>query len=125
FWPHHHHYFFGDFYGSRYWGLGFRPWYSFGASHFDPLFSYYGWRNRGNPGWASGLHNSFQARSNGTVPLPVRSFSARSNVTSINNSTQIVNSLSGARNGNFNFNNVSGSQRAQHQAAAQGVQQLG
>src|SRR5438034_439585 len=86
FWPHHHHYFFGDFYGSRYWGLGFRPWYSFGASHFDPLFSYYGWRNRGNPGWASGLHNSFQARSNGTVPLPVRSFSARSNVTSINNS---------------------------------------
>src|SRR5439155_22494941 len=37
---------------------------------------------------------------------------------------QIVNSLSGARNGNFNLNNVTGSQRAQHQATAQSTQQL-
>lgn len=40
--PHYHHYYFGNFYGSRYAGYGIRPWYlASGPRYYDPLFVFY------------------------------------------------------------------------------------
>ena len=44
------HYFFGDYYEARYTRFGFHPWHTYGARFHDPLFSYYQWRHRGDPG---------------------------------------------------------------------------
>jgi hypothetical protein len=57
--PGRHHYYYGDYFGSRFSGLGYRPWYGYGRGWVDPLFNYYGWRYRGNPGWVGGLGRGF------------------------------------------------------------------
>ena len=59
------HYYWGNYYASRFAGLGFQPWYAWAPRFHDPLFNYYRWNNRGNPNWANGLHNDFLARQNG------------------------------------------------------------
>ena len=53
--PGYHHYFYGNYFGPRFAALGYRPWYGYGRGWGDPLFNYYGWRYRGNPGWFAGL----------------------------------------------------------------------
>jgi len=37
------HYYFGDYFGPRYAGVGYRPWFqsTWGRSNYDPLFAYY------------------------------------------------------------------------------------
>jgi hypothetical protein len=65
-------YFFGDYCGPRYRGLGFTPWYSHGRGYANPLFGYYRWANRGNPGWYSGLAGAYRggvARASLVQPL--------------------------------------------------------
>src|SRR5205085_115550 len=65
-------YFFGDHFGPRYRGLGFTPWYSYGRGYANPLFGYYRWANRGNPGWYSGLAGTYRggrARASLVQPL--------------------------------------------------------
>jgi hypothetical protein len=58
------HYYYGDYSGLGYAGLGFYPWSSFGYRHYDPLFSYYRFNNRGFPGaWAGAPINRFGATS--------------------------------------------------------------
>src|SRR5262249_24311075 len=52
--PGRHHYFFGNYFGAGYARLGYRPWYGYGRGWVDPLYNYYGWRNRGYAGWAGG-----------------------------------------------------------------------
>jgi hypothetical protein len=87
------HYYFGDYYGSPYLRRGYSPWLAFGRRYNDPLFGYYRWTNRGNPGWYAGLRSTYQGRLNGTLPRPGRTLvqqgrvlaGARGNVTSINN----------------------------------------
>jgi WXXGXW repeat (2 copies) len=56
--PGYHHYFYGNYVGSRFAALGFRPWYGHGRWWGDGLWNYYGWRNRGNPGWVGGWGRS-------------------------------------------------------------------
>ena len=58
------HFFFGDFFAPNHFRNGIHPFYAFGARNYDPLFSYYHWANRFNPGWYSGLHDNFWARVN-------------------------------------------------------------
>ncbi|HLA85834.1 MAG TPA: hypothetical protein VJL29_13670 [Thermoguttaceae bacterium] len=59
--PNYSHYYFGDYYAANYDGLGIYPW--FGVRRhvgyaYDPLFAYYGWRNRvSDPHWARNLQN--------------------------------------------------------------------
>jgi hypothetical protein len=53
--PGYHHFFYGDFFGSRFWALGYRPWFGSGRWWGDGLWNYYGWRYRGNPGWWRGF----------------------------------------------------------------------
>jgi len=57
-------FYFGNYYGSGYAGLGFRPWYG-GA--YSPYLGYYRWANRGNAGWYNGLYNGYAARGAGTL----------------------------------------------------------
>jgi hypothetical protein len=66
------HYYFGDYYGNAYASRGFTPWHAYGARAYDPLFGYYRWRNRGNPGWHAGLGQLYRDRVAGRVPLPPR-----------------------------------------------------
>lgn len=56
------HYYCGNFFAASRFRHGFSPWYAFGARHYDPLFSYYHWNNRNNPGWFNGLHNNYWNR---------------------------------------------------------------
>lgn len=56
------HYYFGDYFGPRYAGWGFRPWFDPCERRFghDPLWSYYRWSNcRVNPQWASSVRRGF------------------------------------------------------------------
>jgi hypothetical protein len=68
-------YFFGDYFGPRYGGLGFTPWFSHGRGYANPLFGYYRWANRGDPGWYAGLAGAYRggpgalARSSLVQPL--------------------------------------------------------
>src|SRR5262249_19325986 len=68
--PGHGGYYFGDYYGARYQGLGFRPWFAGGRGHSDPLFDYYRWHNRSTPGWDRGLYDTYRGRFNGTLARP-------------------------------------------------------
>ncbi len=65
-------YFFGDYYGSSYARLGFSPWFA-GQRH-DPLFSYYRWNQRNNPGWVDGLRQTYTDRNAGRLATPPRTF---------------------------------------------------
>lgn len=57
--PSYCHYYFGDYYAASYDGLGIFPWFgvgSFGGYRYDPLFSFYRWRNRtSDPQWLANL----------------------------------------------------------------------
>jgi hypothetical protein len=144
------HYYFGDYYSQRCWGLGFRPWYSYGARYHDPLFGYYRWVNRGNPGWYAGLRNTYWGRRDGTLARPPhtlvdqRNFFRQinvavnrntiNNVTNIrgnrgnvsvvnNNALRMVTPLSQYR-GNFHLGRVGPRDLAAHQASAQHFQSL-
>jgi hypothetical protein len=52
-------YFYGGYYGPYYAGLGFQPWFG-GPFWFNPLFNYYRWHYRGNPGWFPGIQNVYR-----------------------------------------------------------------
>jgi hypothetical protein len=67
-------YYFGDYFGDRFAGLGFSPWCEYGPRFHDPLFGYYGWEHRRDPSWYRGLHNDFLARRAGDLPRPGRTF---------------------------------------------------
>lgn len=71
----HRSYHFGDYYGDRCAGLGYRPW--FAASRFDPHFHYARWHHRHNRGWADGLRQVHADRSAGRAPRPPRTFVAQ------------------------------------------------
>jgi hypothetical protein len=66
------HYYYGDYYGNTYANAGFSPWYNYGASRYDPIYSYERWSNRSNAQWLPGLRATFDGRQNGTLALPPR-----------------------------------------------------
>jgi hypothetical protein len=71
-WPFWNHYCFGDYYGAGYFNSGFYPWFDYGRRWHDPLFGYYNWRNRDNPGWFNGLARDFRGRTAGNLARPPR-----------------------------------------------------
>jgi hypothetical protein len=90
--PNYCHYFFGDYYGPSYSRFGFSPWFVYGRRFHDPLFSYYHWRHRGDPGWYRGLRNTFMGRLHGTLPRPPRTLFAQNRLLR-DRSIRNVNSL--------------------------------
>jgi len=68
--PSYCHYYFGDYFGPQYVGLGFRPWFSVGFNignvgvnigyGYDPLFTYYRWAGtRRDPNWLARRQEHF------------------------------------------------------------------
>jgi hypothetical protein len=68
------HYYFGDYFESRYQGLGFCPWVDFHIGHHcgDPLFSFYAGLHRAEPAWEANLRGLYVGRRNGTFLPPPR-----------------------------------------------------
>ena len=76
--PSYRHYYFGDYYDSRYVGFGIRPWYSYHRPFYrayDPLFVHYNWRYGRD---RISLHRQFRGHHNhyrrNVAARPSRSF---------------------------------------------------
>lgn len=61
------YYFFGNYYGPRYAGLGYRPWWGYG---YNPMFNYYQWQHRSNPQWLAQQQQLHNARMTGKAAVP-------------------------------------------------------
>ena len=64
------HYYFGDYYGPRYVGLGFECSVVYGRRHYDPIIAYRRWEYRENPHWLDVQVNLAYARNSGRAPCP-------------------------------------------------------
>jgi len=95
-------YYFGDYYGGAYVGLGFQSSFIYGRRYYDPIISYQGWVNRGNPAWLSVQINLFNSRNAGLAPRPPRTLVQQNTV--INNVTNITN-INNTKITNINSNN--------------------
>jgi hypothetical protein len=139
-------YYFGDWYGPGYLGLGYNPWCFWGPRYWDPLFCYGRWWNRGFPGWHQSFVNLHNDRVNGRLARPPRTLVQQNNViinnggnvnvtnvlnntTNIgrnitNNNTSLVHMLTPAdrisrvEGRNIPLTNVSSTQRSQFQSAS-------
>lgn len=70
-------YWFGDFYGPNWWGLGFRPWFGFAnlTGCFCPLYAYHRcWFSRTDPNWVWLCQNHFQQCWNNVNRRPPANF---------------------------------------------------
>ena len=72
--PGSHDYFFGDYYDPAYARRGYEPWvdHRFGKNAYDPLFSYYRWKNRGDARWETNLRSVYTARRDNAAVRPAR-----------------------------------------------------
>ena len=89
--PGDNHLFFGDYYGSRDAGLGYRPWYT-GLGRYDPTFVQY-W-NRGNDRqWFAGLERRYRDRGEGRLATPPRTLVQQQTIINqtVNNTTIVNN----------------------------------
>ncbi len=93
------HFYFGNYYGNTYVGLGYRPWYE--THRHDPVFAYHGRHNhRNDPNWFVNVQRTYNDRYAGRAPVPPRTFAQQTtmirgngnvvNNTTINNITQVV-----------------------------------
>jgi hypothetical protein len=132
-WPSHSHYYFGDYYGSRYAGLGVRPWFAYGYGagyHADPLYSYYRWSHRNDTGWYAGLRGDYLGRVNGTLARPARTLIEQNTLVQRNaannvNALRVVQPLTQmARNSNLSLARVAPSQAAELRNVQSHYQQL-
>ncbi len=89
--PAYCHYYFGDYYGPRYVGLGFETCVVYSRRNYEPIFAYATWENRGNPAWLNVQINLVSARNEGRAPLPPRTLVQQTNITNVNNVTNITN----------------------------------
>jgi hypothetical protein len=96
-------YYYGDWYGRGYAGLGFRPWYSYGAGRYDPLFAYQRWNYRSNPAFFNNIRTVNEARINGTAALPSRTLVARTTGTGAAAGGTLVVPLNQFRTANANM----------------------
>ncbi len=75
------HYYFGDFYATRYAGLGFQPWFSVGIGggrRYDPLFTYYRWNNsRTDRNWVAHTQQHFEQLQKNEALRPPHTFVAQ------------------------------------------------
>jgi hypothetical protein len=134
--PRSGHFYFGNYYGGDYAALGFRPWFT-GAGRYDPAFSHYAWQQRGTPNWFANYQQNYQARAQGTLAAPPRTFAQQSlllkqanhgNATAQNSRTvmQRVTPLSQVTqlNKNVTIVRITPAQLNAHKVAIQHSQQL-
>jgi hypothetical protein len=92
------HYYFGDYYGPAYRGIGFESCIVFGRSHYDPLFTYTCWEHRSEPSWLTVQVDICLARHAGRAPCPPR--------TLVQQNTIVQNNITNITNVNNNVTNV-------------------
>jgi hypothetical protein len=96
------HYYFGDYYGPAYRGIGFESCIVFGRSHYDPLFTYTCWEHRSEPSWLTVQVDVCLARHAGRAPCPPRTL-VQQNVIVQQNITNVTNNVV---NNNVTVNNT-------------------
>jgi hypothetical protein len=131
--PAYGHYYFGDFYGPAYRRLGFSPWFVYGRRHYDPLFSYYRWQNRNDPGWYRGLRTDYRGRLNGSLPRPprtlvqqdrlTREFRGRDGLGNVN-TLRVVQPLGQVRGSQVRLMRVNSAQQARQRSFERSFRQL-
>ena len=65
-------YYYGDYYGPRYAGIGFECGVVYSQRYYEPLIVYERWDRRGNPGWYNAQLTLVVDRGAGRAPLPPR-----------------------------------------------------
>lgn len=80
--PSYHHYYFGDYYGSRYEQEGFYASISFQSSRqgYDPFYSHNRWEHRSDRDWDNRFRASYQYRRENEAARPPRTWSAQLNI---------------------------------------------
>ncbi len=80
--PRYHHYYFGDYYGSRYERDGFYASISFQSSRrgYDPFYSHNRWQHRSDRDWDDRFRASYQYRRENEAARPPRTWSAQLNI---------------------------------------------
>ena len=73
--PRYHHYYFGDYYGPRYYQRGIFPWFSPHARRhgYDPIYAHQRWEHRHDRNWEKNLNAKYQERRNHEEARPPRS----------------------------------------------------
>lgn len=87
-------YYFGDYYGPRYRGLGFEASVVYGRRGYEPIVAYQRWQYRTNPGWLDGQINLYNDRCAGRAAVPPRTLIEQtavvnSNVGNVTNVTRM------------------------------------
>ena len=124
--PYSGHYYFGDYYGAGYDRLGFQPWYQYGPRFHDPLFDYYRWAHRGQPGWYSGLRDTYLARRDGRLARPPHTWADQASLLRQNgNAVRMVKPLSQVRGHRGGLVALNSSQRASQRSAIEQVRRAG
>jgi hypothetical protein len=83
------HYYFGDYYGPAYAGIGFESCFVYGRAHYDSLVVGACWEHREEPGWLSIQVNLFGDRCRGVAPCPPRTLVQQNTI--VNNVTNVTN----------------------------------
>jgi hypothetical protein len=96
------HYYFGDYYGPAYRGIGFESCIVFGRAHYDPLFTYTCWEHRSDSSWLTVQVDLCLARHAGRAPCPPRTL-VQQNIIVQKNITNVTNNVV---NNNVTVNNT-------------------
>ncbi len=74
--PRYYHYYYGDYYASRYYRRGIYPWFSLHARRiiYDPIYAHQQWRHRDDRGWENHLQKKFRERRENERLRPPRTF---------------------------------------------------
>jgi hypothetical protein len=96
--PAYAHYYFGDYYGPAYAGLGYESIVVYSGRRYDSIIVYETWSHRSQPNWFSLQVNIYNGRNNGTVPIPPRTLVQQNtiiqqNITNVTNVTNVQNNV--------------------------------
>ena len=74
--PRRQHYYFGDYYDTRYEGAGFYASFSFGSRHrgYDPIFTHERWEHRGDRDWERHVETTYRERRENVHDRPARTW---------------------------------------------------
>jgi len=77
--PRYCHYYFGDYYATRYYKRGIYPWFSVHARHvfYDPIYVHKRWKHRHDREWEKRVKKRFHERRDMKGPRPPRSVDLR------------------------------------------------
>jgi hypothetical protein len=77
--PRYCHYYYGDYYASKYYRRGIYPWFSLHARLvvYDPIYAHQRWRHRNDREWENHLQRRFHERRENEGIRPPRSFGQR------------------------------------------------